>query len=296
MTRRQRSWRDAFATFVERKTREAIVAATPPYVTEFAAPAQSMRIVGNAWSVARFDGPFYVTAPAQPERPVCSLVFVQSADGNTVVSDPASLGGGQTDKHVVYEGLSRVAADAVLAGARTIRAGQTIFSVWHPELVELRESLRLPRHPVQVVATLSGLDIDGGLLFNIPEISVILLTVPDGAATMENRVAERPWIRMVTMLRPAHLGEAFRRLRELNLRYLSCIGGRTLATELLDLRLVDDIYLTTSPRPGGEPGTPMYPRRCEGSVVVRKHGTAEESGVLFEHFHLSATECHHQER
>jgi len=52
---------------------------------------------------------------------VCSLVFVQAADGNTVASDPALLGGGQTDKHIVYEGLSRVAADAVLAGARTVR-------------------------------------------------------------------------------------------------------------------------------------------------------------------------------
>jgi riboflavin biosynthesis pyrimidine reductase len=245
-----------------------------------------MRAVGNAWSFARFDGSFDISTATESDAPVCSLVFVQSADGNTVASDPASLGGGQTDKHIVYEGLSRVAADAVLAGAGTVRGGQTIFSVWHPELVALRESLRLPRHPVQVVATLRGLDIEGGLLFNIPELPVIVLTLPGGAATMEHSVAARPWIRMVTMLRPAQLGEAFRKLRELDIRYLSCIGGRTLATELLDLRLVDDIYLTTAPRPGGEPGTPLYPRPLESSIVVRKRGTAEESGVLFEHFHL----------
>jgi hypothetical protein len=125
----RRSWSDAFAFFLQRKTREAIVAATPPYLTELAAAERSMRAVGNAWSVARFAGSFYLSTATESDAPVCSLVFVQSADGNTVASDPASLGGGQTDKHIVYQGLSRVAADAVLAGAGTVRGGQTIFSV-----------------------------------------------------------------------------------------------------------------------------------------------------------------------
>ena len=52
-----------------------------------------------------------------------------------------ALGGGETDKHLIYEGLSRVAADAVLAGAETIRGGDIVLSVWHPELVRLRASL-----------------------------------------------------------------------------------------------------------------------------------------------------------
>jgi 5-amino-6-(5-phosphoribosylamino)uracil reductase len=285
----QESWREAFSAFVERKTRAAIMAVTPPYVTELAAPEQPLVAVGNPWSAFRFDGSFYVTAPAEPVRPVCSLVFVRSADGNTVARDPTSLGGGETDRHVVYEGLSRVAADAVLAGAGTVRGGGAIFSVWHPELVDLRRSLRLPRHPVQIVATLRGLDIDRGLLFNVLEVSVVVLTVPAGAATMEKSVAERPWIRIVTMQRPADLDQAVRTLRELKISRLSCIGGRTLATELLDLDLIDDVYLTTSPRRGGEPGTPMYPRPFAASVIVRKRGTAQEAGVLFEHFHLRRT-------
>jgi hypothetical protein len=61
-----------------------------------------------------------------------------SANGNTVAEDPASLGGGATDHHVIYEGLSRVGADAVLVGARTVHGGDTIFSVWHPDMVNLR--------------------------------------------------------------------------------------------------------------------------------------------------------------
>lgn len=280
------SWRDAFASFVERKTRAAIEVETPPYVTEFAAPEGQMVGIGNAWSASRFDGPFFVTTPIDRRGPSCSLVFVQSADGNTVAGDPTSLGGGQTDKHVVYEGLSRVAADAVLAGADTARGGRTIFSVWHPALVELRRSLRLPRHPVQIVATLKGVDMDRGLLFNVPDIPAIVLTVSAGAAVMEKSVAERSWIRMLTMQQPGHLAQAFRTLGELDIGRLSCVGGRTLAAQLLDLDLIDDVYLTTSPRPGGEPGTPMYPRQFDAPVIVRKRGTGEESGVLFEHFHL----------
>ena len=69
--------------------------------------------------------------PPQDETAL-SLVFVQSNDGNTErrIRNPSE---GPTDKHLIYEGLSRVAADAVLAGARTVHAG-AFFSVWHPEL------------------------------------------------------------------------------------------------------------------------------------------------------------------
>jgi len=59
-------------------------------------------------------GPFYVREPSSAGLPTCSL------------------GGGATDDHVVFEGLSRVAADAVLAGARTVHGGNNVFSVWHP--------------------------------------------------------------------------------------------------------------------------------------------------------------------
>ena len=50
-------------------------------------------------------------------------VFVQSADGNTGARNPADLGGGETDKHLIYEGLSRVDVDGVLAGAATSGEG-----------------------------------------------------------------------------------------------------------------------------------------------------------------------------
>ena len=59
-------------------------------------------------------------------------------------------------------------------GAETILGGKLVFSTWHPELVQLRASLGLPRHPVQIVATLRGLSFEG-LLFNEPSLRVIVL-------------------------------------------------------------------------------------------------------------------------
>src|SRR6185369_10018951 len=83
-----------------------------------AVPDRAYVKLGNAWSRAMFDGAFHRTASRRhADVPSLSLVFVQSRDGNTVACNPSTLGGGPTDKHVMYEGLSRVDADAVLSGA-----------------------------------------------------------------------------------------------------------------------------------------------------------------------------------
>lgn len=277
------AWRGRFDAFVADKTRRAIAATLPPYVTDCCNPPGDALAIGNAWTRALFDGAFYVSPPRNGSRPHCSLVFVQSVEGNTGTDDPAALGGGAIDKHVIYEGLSRVAADAVLAGASTVRGADLIFSVWHPELVRLRQSLDLPRHPVQLVATRRGLDLDSHLLFNVPELRVLILTSGDGAETMREQAATRPWVRMVVMEGSGDLRQAFTQLRALGLTSVSCVGGRKLAAQLLDADLVDDLYLTTSPRGGAEPNTPIHPDGVEGPVVLRKHGTGPERGVVFEH-------------
>jgi hypothetical protein len=51
--------------------------------------------------------------------------------------------------------------------------------------------------------------------------------------------------------------------------------------------LVQDLYLTTSPKPGGEPDTPLYPRPLQTRTIVRKHGTGLDLGVTFAHLALT---------
>ena len=278
-------WRPRFQRLVEKKRHEAATAALPRYTTalDSARDASGVEAIGNTWSMALFDGPFYLLPPRAAGKPACSLVFVQSSDGNTVTRDPASLGGGDTDKHVVYEGLSRVAADGVLAGAETVRGGDVVFSVWHEQLVALRASLGRPRHPAQIVATLGGVDLDRHLLFNVPDLAVVLVTLRATADRMRTALERRPWVALVAMTAPQDLPHAFGQLRAMGIERMSCIGGRTLAGHLLDAGLVEDVYLTTGTREGGEPGTPMYAKPWRHRVLVRKHGTGAEAGVVFEH-------------
>ena len=279
-------WRSRFDALEARKTVDAIAATIEPFTTELDRPGAALVAIGNAWSRRMFDGPFHVSAPSDT-LPATNLVFVQSRDGDTVATDPSTLGGGDADQHLIYEGLSRVAADAVLGGHATIRDGDLVLSVWHPELVALRAELGLPRHPMQVVATRRGVDLDVGLMFNLPELRVMALTVARGAAAMRDGLAARPWITPVVIDDPHDLPGAFRRLRALGVRRMSCIGGRTLAEQLLDARLVDDLYLTTSPVSAGEPHTPFYSKALDARAIVRKHGTGADAGVVFEHLTLA---------
>jgi riboflavin biosynthesis pyrimidine reductase len=271
-----------FDSFVDRKSRAAAAAELPSYTTELEQPLDGMLAIGSAWTTRLFDGPFYLS-PLPERLPACHLVFVQSLDGNTCARDPQTLGGGETDKHLIYEGLTRVSADAVLAGSATVRGGRVIFSVWHSELVRLRPALGRPRHPVQIVATRRGVPIDRELLYNIPALRVILLTAPDGMAVMRKALAERPWITPIVLDSGHTLIDAFEQLRGMGVQRISAVGGRNLAAELIDAGLVRDLYLTTSPVAGGEPGTPMYSGSLDAQTVVRKRGTLHEAGVVFEH-------------
>jgi riboflavin biosynthesis pyrimidine reductase len=277
---------ESFGEFVARKEAEAARAVLSPFVTGVDQPPADVIPIGNAWTRQMFDGPFYVSA-APSQLPSTSLVFVRSRDGNTGAADPSSLGGGEADKHLIYEGLSRVAADAVMAGAETVRGGRIVLSIWHPELVALRASLRLPRHPVQIVATLRGLDFSGRL-FSTPELRVVVVTVGACTKLVITPVAQRPWMTVLTMPTARDLPYAFRQLREMGIARISCIGGRTIARQLIDAGLVQDLYVTTSAKEGGEPGTPLYPRPVKGDVVVRKRGTGPDEGVVFEHLQLGS--------
>ena len=137
----------AFQTFAARKLEEASTARIEQLSTIIDLSDQERVLrIGNAWTRSHYGGDFGLAIP-HAEHTGLSLVFVQSRDGNTGAANPGEFGAGATDQHLIYEGLSRVAADAVLAGAGSVHT-QTFFSVWHPEMVSLRGSLGLPRHPL----------------------------------------------------------------------------------------------------------------------------------------------------
>ena len=275
-----------FETYCRRREKEALSAALSGFYTiEDRSAGYGMVRLGNDWTRALFDGDFYRVGDGFGDLPDMNLVFVQSRDGNTVGDNPSTLGGGETDKHLVYEGLSRVDADAVLAGAASARSDGMVFSIWHPKLVELRCSFRKSRHPAQVVVTDGGdLPIERGLMFEEPTLPVYLITKSPVVAGLRARLRDRPWVEVVDAGNPVSLPAAMRHLRKRGIRVISAIGGRRTATALLRDGLISDIYLTTSPIDAGEPNTPFY----EGpplnlTRILLKQGRGPEAGVRFEH-------------
>ena len=283
-----------FETYCQRRQKEALSASLSGFYTiEDASGGYGLVALGNGWTRRHFDGDFYRVRDGRSDLPLISLVFVQSRSGNTVADNPSMLGGGDTDKHLIYEGLSRLDADAVLAGAATARSERMVFSVWHPELVDLRCSLGCRRHPAQIVVTDSGdLPIERGLMFAEPSLPVYLIARSSVVPTLRARLGDRPWVDVVDAGERISLPAAMRYLREKGLNVISAIGGRRTATGLLREGLISDIYLTTSPIEAGEPNTPFY----EGpplnlSRVLLKAGKGSEEGVRFEHFVVKPAEA-----
>lgn len=238
--------------------------------------------IGNEWSRKFFGGPFYVF-DAPPLTPAISLVFVQTRDGNTGAPNPADLGGGATDQHLIYEGLSRVAADGVLAGASS--AGHSVFfTVHHPELVALRVELGFPRHPAQMVISNDGnVDLEARI-FTTPDVPVFLLAGDRCVTKVAEEIARRPWIKLIAT--EDDLPATFARLRrDHGIGRISAVGGRVTATSLVDAGLVQDIYLTTSALAGGEPDTPWYVggRTPALRTIVSKKEVTGDRPIRFEH-------------
>src|SRR3954467_11750886 len=95
-------WQSRFDDVVRRKTREAAAAILPPLRTVEIGAIDGLDALGNRWTRQLFDGDFYLS-PITPDLPTTGLVFVESSDGNTGARNPSTLGGGETDKHLIYE-------------------------------------------------------------------------------------------------------------------------------------------------------------------------------------------------
>jgi riboflavin biosynthesis pyrimidine reductase len=274
-----------FGAFADRKNSAACAATLAPLRTVINRSSHFELIpVGGAWCHERFDGPFWTSATA--DRPSISIVFVQSYDGNTGTDDPSSLGAGETDTHLIYEGLSRIAVDGVAVGASTLHA-DSFFSVWRREFVDDRLARGLPAHPAQIVLTRSGrVDVTGTRLFNVPGVPVFVLTSREGRERLVRALQERPWVHAVVADGSDALVRQVNELFSRGQQRISCVGGRRTASAFIDAGLADDLYLTTSPRDGGVPYTPWYVgNRAPSLERVLAKSWEEPAGVVrVEHF------------
>jgi riboflavin biosynthesis pyrimidine reductase len=287
---------DGFDDFAERRTREAAAAHIKRLSTLLdrgdtrlldRGERRGSQSIGNQWTRWHYDGAFNIVVP-EDGASALSLVFVQSKDGNTGGSEPEALGGGATDKHLIYEGLSRVAADAVLVGAGTVHP-EAFFTVWHPEMVALRNDLGLPRHPAQIVISKEGRLDFSARLFNVPGVPVFLIAGEHCMSRHAASLEARPWVHHIPLV-AGDLRRAVDHLRNAqDIRRISAVGGRFTASRLVDAGLAQDIYLTTTRRTGGEPGTPWYSGTTPPAldVITRKEWPGDGGAVVFEHIAIT---------
>lgn len=180
-------------------------------------------------------------APA--ERPYTLANFIESVDGRATVQG-RSRGLGDEGDRALFHGL-RERVDAVMVGTGTLRAEDYGRILGRAERRQRRAEFGLNDEPLAVVVTRSGEVPTGGRLFGEPEARIVVFTCVD--CDVSGCAAQVDVIKMA--LDELTLTAALHALRaDYDVRWLLCEGGPTLFSGLLREQLVDELFVTLSPK------------------------------------------------
>ena len=209
------------------------------------------------------------------DRPFVAVNFAATVDGRATIGGVSGPIGSPADT-AMLAGL-RTRFDAVMIGAGTMRAERYGRLVSNQETRERRERLGLPHDPLMVIVS-GRLDLPWDApLFTAGGGRVLVFTAseaePPQTATSLRVVRHEGFVDIAKALR--HLRQ------ERGIRALLCEGGPGLHGELEGGGLVDDLFLTLSPKlAGGE-----APRILEGELPaiaeLELAWLLEEKGELF---------------
>ena len=187
-----------------------------------------------------------VPAGATPERPYVVVNFIATVDGRSSFAG-RSGGLGDDGDRALFHGL-RERADGVLVGTRTLEAEGYGRMLGKEERRQRRLAAGRSAEPLACLVSHSGRIPAEIPLFAEPEARVVIFT-----ATEVNLPKARAQVE-VTRLDPGQLTltTVLRRLRsQLGVELLLCEGGPMLFGSLLQEGLVDELFLTLSPRLSG---------------------------------------------
>lgn len=178
------------------------------------------------------------------DRPFTKVVLAMSADGKIADANrsPARFGSAADKLHLETQIAS---CDAVLLGAKTLRAYGTTLRVTSSNLLHQRQEEGKPPQPIQIVCSASG-DIDPSMRFFQQPIPRWLLTTTAGATQwyqqdvfeqvlVENSTTGIEWAKMLA------------RLKSFGIRHLAVLGGGELVASLLAAGCLDELCLTICP-------------------------------------------------
>jgi riboflavin biosynthesis pyrimidine reductase len=187
-------------------------------------------------------------------RPRLYANFVSSVDGVVALAGDGESGhvvSGDNEPDRFVMGLLRAVADAVLIGASTFRKAAA-GDLWQPEAIfpaagtqfaDLRRRLGLRPQPLLVVVTASG-DIDP----RQPALrDCLVVTTPRAEARLRASLPASAQLAVLDAQRFA--GQALMGIiAAQGLQVVLTEGGPTLVGQLIEERLVDELFLTRSPR------------------------------------------------
>jgi 5-amino-6-(5-phosphoribosylamino)uracil reductase len=167
-----------------------------------------------------------------------------SADGK--ISDTGRSHPTFGSKHD-FDHLERqvAAADAVLAGSATLKAGGTAMRVVNPDLIAQRLNADKPEQPIQIVCTRTA-DLDPTLRFFEQPIPRYLLTTAEGAARWQG---QRGFDRILAGEAAQEIDwhSALGELYKEGVKQIAVLGGGEIVAAMLALDLIDELHLTLCP-------------------------------------------------
>jgi len=194
------------------------------------------------------------------DRPFLYVNMVQTFDGQAVLQGSAYTIGTGVD-HFLLRQL-RVHADAVLYGAGTLRKDDVIV-VTHRALQDRRISAGRPPNPLAVVVTGTAEFTDEVLakrkFFQRTDFERLIVTTPRATAAAIERVRAKGVaveVAEADALGEVDLPRLLRRLRGRGIHHLLCEGGPSLNVSLARAGAIDELFVTTTLRLGGDPTAP----------------------------------------
>jgi riboflavin biosynthesis pyrimidine reductase len=232
------------------------------------------------------------------EEPRVLANFVETIDGVVAIpsvpkSNRVIAAASEADRFVM--GLLRACSDAVVIGAGTLEASpnslwtaEQAFPAAADEFAELRRRLGRSGEPELVVMTRGGVDPDRPVF----EAGAIVLTSDAGAARLADALAPEAICCVGPSVEPAAAIEA---LYDRGHRLILHEGGPHAIGPFLAARVVDELFLTLSPRMTGRTaedprlalveGTDLLPG---GPLDARLLGVRRDADHLFLRYELAA--------
>jgi riboflavin-specific deaminase-like protein len=216
-----------------------------------------------------------LAALAPPGRPYLGLNMVASLDGKATLDWRTKGLSSELDRRLFHN--LRTQVDAVMVGAGTVRQERYGRIMKSDELRQKRIDEGLAADPVAVIVS-ARLDLAADLpILNLPEQRVVIATGSDAA--LPGLGAQVEYVRSGDDLPRlmAYLDEAH------GVRTVLCEGGPTLNSHLFAADLVDELFLSFSPKVAGGAAalTIVAGRELVEPAELELVSVAEGEGDLF---------------